>query len=89
MMQVNAPDCHPCDMMWGHVEFHSESRGARNMTTDQQIEFHSDRAMAELDLALTASCIQAAQAHFGLSALHLDKMRDLKRRRSLQDAAGV
>ncbi len=57
------------------------------MTTDQQIQLRSDRAMAELDLALTANCIQAAQAHFGLSALHLDRMRDLKERRALQDAA--
>jgi hypothetical protein len=57
------------------------------MTTDQQIQLHSDRAMAELDMALTASCIQAAQAHFGLSALHLDRMRDLKQARAFQDAA--
>jgi len=57
------------------------------MTTDELIEFHSDRAMAELDCALEATCIQAAQAHFGLSALHLDKMQDLKEVRSeeLQD----
>jgi hypothetical protein len=34
--------------------------------------------MAELDRALGADCIQAAQAHFGLSALHLDRMQDLK-----------
>lgn len=57
------------------------------MTTDQLIQHHSQRAMTELDLALGASCIQAAQAHFGLSALHLDRMRDLKLQRSFQDAA--
>ena len=48
------------------------------MSTEQEIELHSDRAMAELDLALEASCIQAARAHFGLSALHLDRMRDIR-----------
>jgi hypothetical protein len=48
------------------------------MTNSDQIQIHSDRAMAELDRALSASCIQAAQAHFGLSALHLDRMRSLK-----------
>ena len=48
------------------------------MTTEQEIEFHSERAMAELDCALDATCLQAARAHFGLSALHLDRMRDLR-----------
>ena len=50
------------------------------MTTEDQIRLHSDRAMQELDLALEADCIQAAQAHFGLSALHLDRMQSLKRK---------
>jgi hypothetical protein len=40
--------------------------------------------MAELDLALDAQCIQAARAHFGLSALHVDRMRDLKRHPELE-----
>jgi hypothetical protein len=48
------------------------------MHIDEDIDFHSERAMAELDRALGASCIQAAQAHFGLSALHLDRMQSLK-----------
>jgi hypothetical protein len=48
------------------------------MHIDEDIDFHSERAMAELDRALSASCIQAAQAHFGLSALHLDRMQSLK-----------
>lgn len=48
------------------------------MTTEDQILLHSQRAMAELDLALGASSIRAAQAHFGLSELHLDRMRLLK-----------
>jgi hypothetical protein len=48
------------------------------MKDDEAIEFHSHRAMAELDLALAADCIAAARAHFGLSALHLDRMRHLK-----------
>jgi len=49
------------------------------MSKEEQIRFHSDRALAELDMALDAQCIQAARAHFGLSALHVDKMRDLRR----------
>lgn len=52
------------------------------MNIDETIQFHSDRAMAELDRALNASCVQASQAHFGLSALHLDRMRFLKDRRA-------
>ena len=54
------------------------------MSKEELIRFHSDRALAELDMALDAQCIQAARAHFGLSALHLDKMRDLKRGAELQ-----
>jgi hypothetical protein len=49
------------------------------MDKQELIRFHSDRALAELDRALDAQCIQAARAHFGLSALHLDRMQDLKR----------
>lgn len=51
------------------------------MTKTDQIQFHSERAMAELDQALRASCLQAAHAHFGLSALHLDRMRSLNEAR--------
>ena len=49
------------------------------MSKEELIRLHSDRALDELDRALDAQCIQAARAHFGLSALHLDRMRDLKR----------
>jgi hypothetical protein len=47
------------------------------MTREEEIRLHSDRASAELDLALSAQSIQAARAHFSLTALHLDRMRDL------------
>ncbi|HJQ15832.1 MAG TPA: hypothetical protein VJ859_02430 [Allosphingosinicella sp.] len=47
------------------------------MTNTDQIQLHSERAMAEFDQALRASSIRAAQAHFGLSALHLERMRRL------------
>jgi hypothetical protein len=49
------------------------------MSKEEQIRIHSDRALDELDRALDAQCVQAARSHFGLSALHLDRMRDLKR----------
>lgn len=42
-----------------------------------EISFHSKRAMAELDLAVRATTSAAARAHFGLSSLHLDRMRKL------------
>lgn len=47
------------------------------MSIEDRIKLHSDRAMAELDLALRAGNLNAAQAHFDLSELHLDKMRAL------------
>jgi hypothetical protein len=48
-----------------------------NMAAQDEIEFHSERAEAELDLALSANSVQAARAHFGLSVLHVDKMQSL------------
>lgn len=59
------------------------------MTDEEKIRFHSERAMSELDLALSARNRQASQAHFGLSALHLDRMRTLKdKARGLEAAQG-
>jgi hypothetical protein len=45
------------------------------MASKDDIQFHSERAMAELDRALSASSAAAAQAHFSLSALHLQRMQ--------------
>lgn len=47
------------------------------MAGGDEISFHSKRAMAELDLAVRATSVGAARAHFGLSSLHLDRMRKL------------
>ncbi|HEY0625813.1 MAG TPA: hypothetical protein VGD10_03680 [Allosphingosinicella sp.] len=47
------------------------------MNGDDPIKYHSDRAQAELDLALRAGSYEAARAHFSLSSLHLDTARDL------------
>lgn len=52
---------------------------------DESIEYHSARAMAELDMALSASCPDAARAHFRLSSLHLEKSRTLGRTLQLTD----
>ncbi len=49
------------------------------MNGGDDISFHSKRAMAELDLAVRAASRVAADAHFGLSSLHLDRMRTLVR----------
>jgi hypothetical protein len=47
------------------------------MSTEDRIRLHSKRAMDELERARTAHCPNAAKAHLGLSALHLDEMRVL------------
>jgi hypothetical protein len=44
---------------------------------NEDISFHSRRAMAELDRALAARSEAAAKAHFALSSLHLERMRNL------------
>ena len=42
-----------------------------------EIKFHSDRAMSELDMASRSADRRAAEAHLRLSALHLERMRQL------------
>lgn len=42
-----------------------------------EIRFHSQRAIAELDLARAAASPEAARLHLSLSSLHLDKIRAL------------
>ncbi|MEA3049603.1 MAG: hypothetical protein QOG84_1439 [Sphingomonadales bacterium] len=42
-----------------------------------EIKFHSDRAMSELDMASRSADMRAAEAHLRLSALHLERMRRL------------
>jgi hypothetical protein len=42
--------------------------------TGDQLKFHSERAAAELELAIGARDAKAAKAHFGLSALHLERL---------------
>ena len=44
------------------------------------IETHTQRWMAELDLAQRAAHPLAAKAHLGLSTLHFQRMLDLQRR---------
>jgi hypothetical protein len=50
--------------------------------TGDDIHFHSARAAAELELAKRADHIQAARAHIGLYALHLDRLRTVETRSS-------
>jgi hypothetical protein len=43
----------------------------------EEIKFHTDRALAEIDLASHCHDHRAAEAHLGLSAMHLERMREL------------
>ena len=45
-----------------------------------EIEMHTERWMAELELASRAAHPKAAKAHLGLSTLHFQRMLDLQRR---------
>lgn len=47
-----------------------------------EIEFHSDRWLAELELAGRAGHPRAVRAHLGLSTLHFRKMLDLRLERT-------
>lgn len=44
---------------------------------DDRSRYHSERALAELELARKASCADAARAHLRLSSLHLEKSQAL------------
>lgn len=48
------------------------------MANDMQV--HTERWMAELDLASRAAHPEAAKAHLGLSTLHFQRMLNLQRR---------
>ena len=43
----------------------------------EEIKFHTDRAMRELAAASRCPDRRAAEAHLSLSAMHLEKMRQL------------
>jgi hypothetical protein len=47
-----------------------------------EIKFHTDRAMSEIALAARCADRRAADAHLNLSALHLERMRELTERLS-------
>jgi hypothetical protein len=46
---------------------------------DDEISYHSSRALAELDCARRCADVQAARSHLQLAEQHLDKMRSLCR----------
>ena len=47
------------------------------MSIEDQIRYHSTRAMRELDQGLSADSPAAARAHLELSSLHLQRARAL------------
>jgi hypothetical protein len=46
------------------------------MSQHEEFGYHSRRALRELDLGLTATCVAAARAHFELSSLHMQRARE-------------
>lgn len=42
-----------------------------------EAKYHSDRAMAEIDLASRAPSLEAARSHLSVSAVHLERLRGL------------
>lgn len=46
---------------------------------DDEISYHSSRALAELDLARRCADVQAARCHLQLAEQHLERMRSLCR----------
>jgi hypothetical protein len=52
-----------------------------------EVKFHSDRAMAEIDLASKSRDRNAAEAHLRLSALHLERVRALSAASSIEAKA--
>jgi len=50
---------------------------------EDEISYHSSRALAELDRARHCSDVQAARSHLRLAEQHLERLRSLSR-----DSAG-
>jgi hypothetical protein len=48
------------------------------MSVEEQIEYHSSRALAEMDRGFTAATTTAARAHLKLSSLHFDRAHRLQ-----------
>ena len=48
------------------------------MTLDDDRQYHSDRARAELDWAYRAERTAVAEAHMRLSALHMQRLQELQ-----------
>jgi hypothetical protein len=64
------------------------SAGGRNTAmSGDSIRYHSLRAQAELDLAMRASHIAAARAHFDLSSLHIQQLEALIEPAEIERAA--
>ncbi|HEX8064848.1 MAG TPA: hypothetical protein VF535_16745 [Allosphingosinicella sp.] len=52
---------------------------------DDEITYHSSRALAELDSARRCADVHAARCHLQLAEQHLDRMRALCRSASARD----
>ena len=70
-----------------HVSAHKIESGdtrlriaSRGLSMANEVQVHTARWMAELELASRASHPEAAKAHLGLSTLHFQRMLDLQRR---------
>ena len=48
------------------------------MSTQERIDHHAARALAELECARSAACHEAAEAHLELSELHLRRMQNAR-----------
>jgi hypothetical protein len=47
------------------------------VSEQDRVQYHSKRALQELDFGLTASSTAAARAHLRLSSLHMEQARAL------------
>jgi hypothetical protein len=46
------------------------------MKQDEKIQYHSTRAMQELDMALASDSLPAARVHLRLASMHMDQARN-------------
>lgn len=60
-------------------------RSCHSAGMDDEISYHSSRALAELDQARRCSDVQVARCHLQLAEQHLDRMRSLCREAGVRD----
>jgi hypothetical protein len=66
------------DRAFAMVQKSQVNSGAWNIMEQENLAYHSQRALSELHLGLTSASIGAARSHLQLSSLHMEKVLEMR-----------